>query len=58
VIRETIRNMDMVAIGRVALTSRKHIISLEPLEKALMGTLLRYPYEVRNEKEYFDEIKT
>jgi DNA end-binding protein Ku len=57
VIRETIRNMDMVAIGRVVLTSREHIIGLEPFEKGLMGTLLRYPYEVRDEKEYFDEIQ-
>src|SRR5947208_16007793 len=57
VIRETIRSMDMVAIGRVVLTSREHIIGLEPLGKGLMGTLLRYPYEVRDEKEYFDEIQ-
>src|SRR4030081_1507328 len=57
VIRETIRNQDMVAIGRVVLTSREHIIGLEPLGKGLMGTLLRYPYEIRDEKEYFDEIK-
>jgi DNA end-binding protein Ku len=57
VIRETIRSMDMVAIGRVVLTSREHIIALEPLDKGLMGTLLRYPYEVRDEKEYFDEIQ-
>src|ERR1700688_4782146 len=57
VIRETIRNMNMVAIGRVVLTNREHIIGLEPLENGLMGTLLRYPYEVRDEKEYFDEIQ-
>ena len=57
VIRETIRSMEMVAIGRVVLTSREHIIALEPLDKGLMGTLLRYPYEVRDEKEYFDEIQ-
>src|SRR5438045_2774799 len=57
VIRETIRNMDMVAIGRVVLTSREHIIGLEPLGKGLMGTLIRYPYEVRDEKEYFDDIQ-
>ena len=57
VIRETIRNMDMVAIGRVVLTSREHIIALEPLENGLMGTLLRYPYEVRDEKEYFEDIQ-
>src|SRR5205085_3141439 len=57
VIRETIRSMDMVAIGTVGLTSREHIIALEPLGKGLMGTLLRYPYEVRDEHEYFDEIQ-
>lgn len=57
VIRETIRSMNMVAIGTVVLTSREHIIALEPLDKGLMGTLLRYPYEVRDEKEYFDEIQ-
>ncbi|MFG3594843.1 Ku protein [Bradyrhizobium sp. RDI18] len=57
VIRETIRSMDKVAIGRVVLTNREHIIALEPLEKGLMGTLLRYPYEVRNEQEYFDDIQ-
>ena len=49
--------MDMVAIGRVVLTNREHIIALEPMEKGLVGTLLRYPYEVRNEADYFDEIE-
>ncbi|TME44464.1 MAG: Ku protein [Alphaproteobacteria bacterium] len=57
VIRETIREMNKIAIGRVVLTSREHIIALEPLEKGLVGTLLRYPYEVRSEGEYFDEIQ-
>jgi DNA end-binding protein Ku len=57
VIRETIRSMEKVAIGRVVLTNREHIIGLEPLGKGLMGTLLRYPYEVRDEKEYFDGIQ-
>src|SRR6266567_5724813 len=57
VIRETIRSMNKVAIGRVVLTSREHIIALEPLDNGLVGTLLRYPYEVRDEKEYFDDIQ-
>src|SRR5436190_708247 len=48
---------DKVAIGRVVLTNREHIIALEPLGKGLMGTLLRYPYEVRGETEYFDDIQ-
>jgi DNA end-binding protein Ku len=47
----------MVAVGRVVLTNREHIIALEPKEKGLVGTLLRYPYEVRSEAEYFDEIQ-
>src|SRR5271156_3261307 len=57
VIRETIRAMDKVAIGRVVLTNREHIISLEALDNGLMGTLFRYPYEVRSEKDYFDDIQ-
>src|SRR6201987_2787756 len=57
VIRETIREMNKGAIGRVFLTNREHIIALEPLDKGLMGTLLRYPYEVRSETEYFDDIQ-
>ncbi len=57
VIRETIREMNKVAIGRVVLTNREHIIALEPMDKGLMGTLLRYPYEVRDAAEYFDDIQ-
>ena len=57
VIRETIREMNKVAIGRVVLTNREHIIALEPMDKGLVGTLLRYPHEVRSEAEYFDEIQ-
>jgi DNA end-binding protein Ku len=41
VIRETIREMNKVAIGRVVLTNREHIIALEPMDRGLMGTLLR-----------------
>jgi DNA end-binding protein Ku len=48
--------MNKVAIGRVVLTNREHIIALEPMDKGLMGTLLRYPYEVRSADEYFDDI--
>ncbi|WP_246556861.1 Ku protein [Bradyrhizobium liaoningense] len=57
VIRDTTREMDKVAIGRVVLANREHIIALEPMDKGLVGTLLRYPYEVRSEQEYFDEIQ-
>src|SRR6187551_3043213 len=56
VIRETIRSLDKVALARVVLTNREHVIALEARGKGLMGTLLRYPYEVREEHEVFDEI--
>lgn len=56
VIRNVIEQMKMVAIGRIVLTSREHVIAMEPRGKGLMGTLLRYPYEVRDEKEYFGDI--
>src|SRR5258707_13852747 len=57
VIREPIRSLDKVALGRVVLTSREHVIALEARDKGLMGMLLRYPYEVRDSAEYFDEIQ-
>jgi DNA end-binding protein Ku len=56
VIREAIEDMKMVAIGRVVLTSREHPIALEPRGKGIMGTLLRYPYEIRDEADYLDDI--
>jgi DNA end-binding protein Ku len=57
VIRETIRSLDKVALARVVLTSREHVIALEARDKGLMGMLLRYPYEVRDQDEYFDGIE-
>src|SRR2546428_13315772 len=57
VIREAINKEGMVAIGKVVFTSREHVIALEPRGKGLLGVTLRYPYEVRKEDEYFDEIE-
>src|SRR6201989_3515522 len=56
VIREAIRKKGMVAIGKVVFTSREHIMALEARGKGLMGITLRYPYEIRKEQEYFDDI--
>jgi DNA end-binding protein Ku len=56
VIREAIRKEGMVAIGKVVFTSREHIIALEARGKGLLAVTLRYPYEVRDEGEYFDDI--
>ena len=46
----------MVALGSVVFTSREHVIALEARGKGIMGVTLRYPYEVRDEKDFFDDI--
>jgi DNA end-binding protein Ku len=56
VIREAIRREGMVAIGKIVFTSREHIFALEARGKGMMGLTLRYPYEVRKEKDYFGDI--
>ena len=56
VIREAIRKEGMVAIGKVVFTSREHIIALKPRGKGMLGMTLGYPYEVRNEKDYLDDV--
>jgi DNA end-binding protein Ku len=52
-----IRKEGMVALGKVVFTTREHIIALEPRDNGMVGTTLRYPYEVRQAKEYFDVIE-
>jgi DNA end-binding protein Ku len=56
VIRDTIGKLNMVALGRVVLTRREHVIALEPKGRGLMGLTLRYPYELRDEASYFEDI--
>jgi DNA end-binding protein Ku len=56
VIRDVIARMDRVALGRVVLTSREHVIALEPRDKGLMGMLLRYPYELADAKDIFADV--
>jgi DNA end-binding protein Ku len=43
----------MVALGRLVLAKREQVIALEPYGKGLLGTTLRYPYEVRDAADYF-----
>jgi Ku protein len=56
VIRSAIEDEAMIALGRVVFTSREHVIGLEARGKGIMGITLRYPYEVRDENNYFDDI--
>jgi DNA end-binding protein Ku len=56
VIRESIKKRGMVGLGRVVLSTREHVIALEPRDRGIVGLLLHYPYEVREPQSYFDDI--
>jgi Ku protein len=58
VIRDAMKDKDRVALARIVLSNREHVLAIEPLGKGLLGTTLRYPYELRDESDYFDDIKT
>ncbi|BAL74755.1 Ku protein [Bradyrhizobium cosmicum] len=58
VIRDAMKDEGRVALAKIVLTNREHIIAIEPLGKGLLGTTLRFPYELRDEGEFFDDIKT
>jgi DNA end-binding protein Ku len=56
VIREAMRGKGQVGVGRVVLSKRERVIMIEPWDKGLVGTTLRYSYEIRDGHEYFDDI--
>jgi DNA end-binding protein Ku len=56
VIREAMRDEDKVGIGRVVLNKRERMIMLQPWERGLIATTLRYASEVRDTKDYFGDI--
>ena len=56
VIREAMRQKRVVALGRIVLAKRERVIALEPYDKGLLGTTLRYRYEVRDSTDYFAEV--
>lgn len=56
VIRDAMKRKGKVALARVVLTNREHVIALKPLGKGLLGATLRYPYELRDEAAYFKSI--
>jgi DNA end-binding protein Ku len=56
VIRDAMKDKDRMALARIVIANREHVIALEPLGKGLVGTTLRYDYEVRDEKDYFSDV--
>jgi len=56
VIRDAMLGKGMVALGRVVLSKRERVVMLQPRGKGLLGSTLRYPYEVRDDAVYFSDI--
>jgi len=56
VIRDAMRDKDKVALGRIVMAHREHVIAIQPFGKGLLATTLRYPYELRDPADVFDGI--
>jgi len=56
VIREAMARKKMAGIGRVVLSRRERLLMLQPRGPGMLATTLRYPYEVRQDAEYFEGI--
>lgn len=56
VIRDAMKDKGRVALARIVFANREHILAIEPWDKGLLGTTLRYDYEVRDEKDFFKGI--
>jgi non-homologous end joining protein Ku len=56
VLRDAMKTVDVVGMGRVVLSNRERPIMLEPMGLGLRGITLRYAHEVRSDAEYFADI--
>jgi DNA end-binding protein Ku len=56
VIRDAMKDKGRVALARIVFANREHILAIEPWGKGMLGTTLRYDYEVRDEAEVFKGI--
>jgi DNA end-binding protein Ku len=56
VIRDAMEKEDLAGLARVVVYRRERLLLVRPRGKGLLATALRYKNEVRDEKDYFDEI--
>ncbi len=50
------KDKDRVALAKIVMAHREHILMIEPLGKGMLGTTLRFDYEVRGEASYFAHV--
>jgi DNA end-binding protein Ku len=56
VIRDAMRSTSLVGLARAVLHNHEHVLMLEPCDKGIKATSLRYADEIRDSKDYFSEI--
>jgi DNA end-binding protein Ku len=56
VIRDAMRDKNKVALARIVMAHREHVIAIQPYDKGMLGVVLRYPYELREPQSYFRGI--
>jgi DNA end-binding protein Ku len=58
VIRDAMKDKKRVALARIVVAHREHMIALEPLGKGMLGTTLHYDYEMRDESDFLKGVPT
>ena len=56
VMRDAMQDKGKVALARIVMAHREHVIAIQPFGKGLLGMTLRYPYELRDAGPYFRGI--
>jgi DNA end-binding protein Ku len=56
VIRDAMREKKMAGLARIVLYRRERMMLLEPFDRGLLATTLRYQYEIRESGAYFEDI--
>lgn len=56
VIREALRKKGRVGLAQVTIGGREWLVAVAPLDDGLVMEMLRYPNELRDAKDYFDEV--
>ena len=57
VIRDAMRSTGLVGIARAVLHNHEHVLMLEPVDKGIKATSLRYADEIRDTEDYFSDIQ-
>jgi DNA end-binding protein Ku len=58
VIRDAMKKLKKVGLGRYVMSAREHIVALQPHDKGFVMTTLRSADEVRKADEYFSDVQS